>query len=73
MLVAAFAEHGVGRASSAHVACAGRYLSQNNISGMLPTEIGKLSSLMDLCDLLSLCEGFDVLLMLPRCSVYSLF
>ena len=72
MLVAAFAEHGVGRASSAHVACAGRYLSQNNISGMLPTEIGKLSSLMDLCDLLSL-EGFGVLLMLPRCSVYSLF
>ena len=36
------------RASGVHAACAARDLEQNSISGSLPTEIGKLSSLENL-------------------------
>ena len=38
----------IGTGSGAHSACTGREGRQNRISGSLPAEIGKLSSLVDL-------------------------
>ena len=46
MLVAAIQSMAWGRASGAHTAYTGRYVTQNSISGSLPTEIGMLSSLV---------------------------
>ena len=54
MLAATMQRMARRRASRAHAAYAGRFVSENNISGRLPTEIGQLSSLVYLYSPLSL-------------------
>ena len=59
MLVAAIQSMAWGMAGRAHTACTGRSISENSISGSLPTEIRLLSRLQKLYSP-SLCSGLLV-------------